>query len=765
MARGDPQITSFSSGELSDYALGRVDAERYSRGAVSIKNFLIGPTGALFHRTGTQYVGATTAKAAMLPFVASTGTEFVLECVGTTTRVWYNATRTLVLDNAGTWNLGVGSPATLSTPWAAADLFDADGALRLKFVQINDVMWVVHPSYFPVKITRTDTYKFEWSYLSDGVNAATPFDDLNPSQTVTLQFGAATGATTCTASAGTFTAADAAGWLYVERPNVDNTVPWETNKSITSGDVRSSNGRYYAAANTATTQTVRPTHSIGTRIDGASGVQWAYQDDGYGIAAITGYVSPTVVNVTILKRIPNTCVSGGSTRWARGAWRASQGFPAGVALFRERLCFVRGQTLWTSVVGDFENFTATDGGQATADMAVTATFGSDRNDRAKWCAANQAALVIGTASGELACSEQTSSEPFGPGNVRVSRVSGYGVSGAQPLPIGNSLMFVERGARKTREMRYSIEVESFASRDLNVYADHIFARCSALAHQRVPFGVVWAIDVSGQLKAMTYQAEQEVWAWAQHTLGGRGLGLGTLPKVVSMAVVTSPDGVHDDLWLCVERQIGSSIVYYIEVLGPHLSWTALGYVTVDQVTDPKDAAHLDCQVQKFLLAGATTVTGLAHLEGESVACVADGALTTMATTVASSAISIAVQDDACRAWVGFPRNADIIPAPPAGPPVAGTSQAKRTRTTHLGARVVRSSGFVFGKPGGTLDRVTVRKQSDDMSSATPLRSGDYLMPFPAGTYEPEERPEMLIRQDQPLPLIVTGVFPRMTVEG
>lgn len=767
MARADPQIVSLAAGEVSSYALGRVDVERYAQCAKTLTNFIVTPTGALVHRPGTQYIGATHSnlKALLLPFVANTGNEFVLEITGTTTRVWYGPSRRLVYDNAGTWNISsTGSVATLSTPWAAADLFDTDGSPKIKVVQSNDVMWLVHPSYFPTKIKRTATYKFEFSYMGDGRNAATPFKDVNPDETVTLQASAATGVgVTITASAATFAASMVGEWLYLERPKVDATVPWETGKSITSGDVRSSSGRYYGATNTATTATVKPTHSYGTRSDGA--VSWDWYDDGYGWAAITGYTDTTHVTVTVVRRLPNTVVSGTTNRWAKQAWNPTDGYPAGVAFYRERLCYVRDQTVWTSVVGDFENFQFQDGGVTAPDMAITATFGSSRNDRARWIAETSDVAMIGTASGEFAMGPQSVSDPFGPGNVRIHRVSGYGCNGVQPVPVGESLMFVERGGKKTREAKFDIQVDGLASRDLNVYADHIFTRgiCAGLAHQRVPFGVMWSTTNGGQLKGLTYQSEQQVWAWHAHTLGGDGIGLNLTPAVRSLASITSPDVVNDDLWMCVERTINGSTVYYVEVLGPHLAYTLLGYVYADDLTNVKDSLHLDCAIQKPLLAAATTITGLSHLEGEDVAAVVDGMYRVPA-TVTAGARTVSGVDESCKAWVGFLRDADCVPAPLVGQSETGSAQGKKARIASATVRVKDSLNFVLGKPGGTMDRAKFRRVSDDMSQASPLRSGDFRVPYPAGSTEDDERPELLIRQDQPFPLVILGIFPRLTVE-
>lgn len=765
--RADPQLLTFAAGEISPLAMGRIDVQRYGAACRSLVNFIVTPTGGLVHRSGTQYLGGTAAnaKALLIPFVANTGSEFILEIADGTTRVWYGPGRRLVYDNAGTWNINlVGSPAALATPWPASALYDTDATPRIKVVQVNDVMWLVHPNYLPQKISRIDDYKFQVTPMGDGINASVPFKDVNPNNAVTVQASAATGAgVTLTASAPLFAASDVGGWFYMERPRADATPPWETNKASALNDVRSSSGRYYIATSAATpTGSVRPTHSYGTRLDGT--VPWDWTDDGYGIAAITGFTDTTHVTVTVVRQLPNTVVSGSTTRWAKQAWNVTDGYPTGIALYRERLCFCRNQTLWTSVAGDYENFQFQDGGQLTADMAVTITFGAQRNDRLRWIATIGDVLMAGTASSEFAIGPQSTSEPFGPLNVSAKPLSGYGCLGLQPVPVSESLMFVERGGRRLREARYNIEVDGVASRDLTIFADHIFGRgtCAGLAHQRVPFGVLWSTTVNGQLKGFTYQAEQQVWAWHPHVLGGAGLGQFNRPAVRSLASITSPDGANDDLWMVVERRINNATVYYVEVLGPHLSHTLLGYVNVDDLTDVKDSAFLDCQVQKTLLADATSITGLSHLEDASATPVIDGKLGA-AKTVSGGTIAVSGVDDACKAWIGLARDADIIPVPLVGQSGSGASQGKKARISHVTVRCKDSLNFVAGKPGGTLDRKRFRKQKDPMSEATPLMSGDLTVLYPSGSTEDEERPELLIRQDQPFPMVVLGIFPRLTV--
>lgn len=767
MPRYDPQIESFASGEISPLARGRVSVERYASACKSLVNFIATPQGPLVRRPGSQYLGSTytSAKALLIPFVANTSDEFMLEITGTTARVWYGPGRRLVYDNAGTWNISsMGSPATMATPWAAADLFDTDSTPLVKGVQVNDVMWLCHPRYFPWKITRIAQYKFTGTYMGDGINAAVPFKDVNPNETVTMQASAATGVVTITASAATFTAADVGGWLYLERPKGDTTKPWETNKASASGDVRSSSGRYYKAASAATpTGTVKPTHSFGQRSDGT--VPWDYQDDGYGYVGITGFTDSTHVTAQVVRQLPDTVVSGTTTRWAKQAWNATDGFPVDVALFRERLAFVRSQTLWTSVAGDYENFQTQDGGVATPDMAVTATFGSTRNDRAKWCAAIGDVLMIGTASSEFTVAPQSTADAFGPGNVKVTTASGYGCNGLKPVPVAESLMFVERGGRRVREARYSIDVDGIASRDLNIFADHIFTRgaCAGLAHQRVPFGVLWATTQGGQLKGLTLQSEQQVWAWHTHTLGGTGYGTGLTPAVRSLAAILGPDGVNDDLWLCVERTVNGLTAYYIEVIGSIQSHTLLGYIGMDDVTDVRDSQYLDCGVQKVVLTGAASITSLSHLNNETVAAVIDGQYQPPRQVTGFALPLTYAPDEDCKAWVGYNVNADVVPVPVVGQSAAGTSQGKKSKITHVTIRVINANRALIGRPeaGAQLDEVLFRKTGAAMSTATALVSGDYRQEFPYGSTEDEERPELMVRVDQPFPMTLAGIFPEL----
>src|SRR5262249_23456697 len=114
-------------------------------------------------------------------------------------------------------------------------------------------------------------------------------------------------------------------------------------------------------------------------IDARVGVQWNYEDPGFGVVLITGFTGAQHVTGTVRPistatsqgELPGDCVGAGNTttNWAYGAWSDVEGWPSTVSLFRQRLVFARKQTVWLSVAGDFENFSAKDlNGLVTTDM-------------------------------------------------------------------------------------------------------------------------------------------------------------------------------------------------------------------------------------------------------------------------------------------------------------------------------------------------------------------------------------------------------------
>ena len=62
----------------------------------------------------------------------------------------------------------------------------------------------------------------------------------------------------------------------------------------------------------------------------STGVQWVYEDCGYGVVIITGYTDDQHVTATVLRQLPASVmtIGGASNNWEMGAWNKANGFPS-----------------------------------------------------------------------------------------------------------------------------------------------------------------------------------------------------------------------------------------------------------------------------------------------------------------------------------------------------------------------------------------------------------------------------------------------------
>lgn len=767
MARGDPQLTSFNLGEVSPRLRARVDFERFPHGASLCENFVPTVEGPLCRRLGTQYVGQPKNGGILIPFEASTSDGFILEIGDGYMRFWHARTRLPVMDNGTTWSPYVGgAPAELATPWSGSSLYlttpqgDTE-AVALQWAQSNDVMWIVHPRYFPIKLMRIDTYKFAWQYTSDGLNVPVPFKDAIPGS-ITLTAGAKSGATTLTASAAYFTAAMVGEYIYLEQSAATPVAPWEVAKAVVANDVRSSNGRNYVALNNATTGTQRPVHSTGDRSDGA--VAWRWNDDGYGVAIITGYTSPTLVNVTIAGFLPDSLTTTATNRFARQAWNVTDGYPNAVAFYLNRLCYGRGQTMWGSVVGDYENHKFQNPlNVVTDDLAMTFDLAAERNDRILWMCGSSA-LIAGTAGGEWAVSAQSTQDPFGPANVRAIKHAGYGSRASMPVKVADSLLYMQRGGYRVRELSYDYPNDAWKSEDRSLYASHLAPRFGffSLAHQRQPDSVVWVTSVTGRLFSLTYDRVQQVYGWSRHLLGGPPeAGDGAL--VSQVCAITGPDGVSDDLWMMTRRFTVGGTKSYLEVLGPAKDLTLSGYYAYD-IPDTANANYLDCGTTGTLTAGSAAIPAGPLKDGTTATVLIEGQVIPDITVAGGFVTIPAASVDnvyARRYRVGYNYISNWMSLRLIGQSATGSPQGKLSKVTKAVLAVFDSVGFKVGTSADNLYRTDMRDATMIFDEAVPLQTGD----FEAALESSHDRvPYLYIRQDQPLPLNVGAVFPQLEVQ-
>jgi hypothetical protein len=115
---------SFAGGEISPSIYGRVDQAKYSTGARTLRNFIVGRHGAAISRAGTEFVAYTKHRlktARLIPFVFSSDQTYVIELGDQYMRLHKNGAqirRTAVAISAITQD--VAAKVTTSAPHGAS---------------------------------------------------------------------------------------------------------------------------------------------------------------------------------------------------------------------------------------------------------------------------------------------------------------------------------------------------------------------------------------------------------------------------------------------------------------------------------------------------------------------------------------------------------------------------------------------------------------------------------------------------------------------
>ncbi len=526
--------------------------------------------------------------------------------------------------------------------------------------------------------------------------------------------------------------------FYIEKNISDTQQQWESGKAITTGDQRRYGNNSYIAMNTvaaAAAGSVAPTHTVGTATDGNAGVKWLYVDSGYGLVQLTGYTSATQMTGTIVSNIPAGAkgTANKTYLWAHSLFSTVEGWAEMGALARGRLSLVKGIRQAFSVSGDYENFARKIGGSVTPDAAIIIPL-PDTNP-VRWIREGND-VIIGTAGKEIAVGEVTTTQVFGPSNVKARRQTTYGSRLVEPVEVGDAVIFVTRSGQKLREVRYSYESNSYVSSDLTTLSEHIArAGLSQICWQPEPYGIVWGCTTDGQLVGFTYNREQDVLAWHRHPIGGSGI-------VESVSCIPSPDGKRDDLWLIVRRTINGVTKRYVEYM--------VAEFTGDDTTI-SDAFYVDCGLT-YSGASTSTISGLTHLAGKTVDILANGGVHPQKTVSVGGTLTLDYA--VTKAQIGLPAPAKLRTMRlDAGSPL-GTAQGKVKRITRIIMRFLKTLGGKFGPTTAPTDEIQYRNVGDNMDTPVPLFSGDKNALFSGGH---ETEGYVNIVNDSPVPMTIITI--------
>ena len=748
MARVAAQLTNFTGGELSPRLDGRNDLTKYASGCKTLENFVVYPHGAAARRPGTTFVAevANSAnKTRLIPFEFSTTQTYMLEFSNLKMRVYKD--RGSVLEGDKTI-----SAITKANP--AVVTATGHGYSNGDEVVISGVvgMTEVNGKRFLVANKATNTFELT---DKDGTN-------INSSTFTTYTSGGVSNKvfeiTTPYTTAQLFDLkfAQSADVMYITHPEHEvEKLSRTAHTAWTLTDVDFTNGPYMDA--NITTTTLNPgSHTVGTGVAVvASAVTGINSGSGFlstdvgrllqfgtGYGKITAVADTLNITITIIEDLGSATASA---NWSLGSFSDTTGHPSCVTFFEQRLVFAgttsQPQTIFFSKSGDYENMDANIGGTVADDDAIIYTIASNQVNAIRFMTATRT-LIIGTAGGEFTVSGGGTDNAITPTNILIKKQSNHGAANVDAIAVGNATLFLQRAKRKIRELAYNFDVDGYIAPDMTILAEHISeGGLTQMAYQQEPNQIIYAVRGDGELIGLTYQREQQVTAWHRHIFGGV-FGAGN--AVCESVAVIPTDDTEYEVYVIIKRTINGATRRFVEYIN-NFDFTE---------TDNTTFNFLDSALA-YSGSAVTTISGLDHLEGQTVSVLANGA-THPDKTVSSG--SITLDRSSTNVKVGLSYSSILQTMRLDAGSQNGTSQGKTKRIYEITIRLYESVGVEVGESLDNMERIPFRTSSDPMDQGIPPFTGDKAVEF-RGNYDTDGF--IFVRQTQPLPLTILSLYPEL----
>lgn len=501
-----------------------------------------------------------------------------------------------------------------------------------------------------------------------------------------------------------------------------------------------------------------------------------------------------------------------TTKWSEGAFSIGNGYPRAVAFYEERLFFAgttnNPQTIYGSVTADFENHEP----GTEDDKAINITIASDQVNVIKHMIPGRF-LQIMTSSAEFTLSGGTGTTAVTPTNVNVLRETTFGSGDVRPLRAGASTIMIQKGGEKVKEVTFSLDTDGLVGRDLTVLGEHL-ARggLTDMVWQQEPELILWFVRGDGTLIGLSYDPANNTIGWHQHPLGGSGVveSITAIPSgtedQVYMSVkrtinsetvrhivfmkpiyfdeeITSAFFVDSGLTYTGTASTASSTLSFPGILANTtslsvadgsnfpstgvlkidnelISYASSGANNFDSLTrgafGTVAAAHsTGATVTDVTYENTNTViTGLNHLEGETVQILADGAAHADKTV---SGGSITLDTSAIKVHIGYSYNSLVETLRMEAGAEDGVAQGKIKRIHGVTIRFLDTVGADIGPDTSNLKTIPFRDSSMAMDQAIPLFSGDKEVVLHSG-YDKDAK--IVVKQGQPLPMSIIAIMRR-----
>lgn len=530
-------------------------------------------------------------------------------------------------------------------------------------------------------------------------------------------------------------------------------------------------GRYYVRGLTANTLTLHPT--IADADAGTNTID--FTSAGSGAIMILEAYQVTRITVTVEVAFDSSLTSAANATddWHESAWSAEQGFPRAVVFHEQRLVFGgtrrRPDTVWFSQVGNIFNFMSRRLEQDTLNATIASdtdsglgfilfgdvlpsgpfdlTAAATQANIIQWMA-SQNALLIGTLGTEYAVTGFDSIISLD--NFSIKKQTDYGSNTVQAITVGSSVLFCSRDGRRIRDFKFNRQNGSYLSTNLTVISDDIvysgFDGASATNLKSAEFieithqpsrDVAWFLTSNNELVALTLSRESQIAAWHYHPIR-------STDRVLSMSVIPSDDGTFDELWMVIERSIDGNTEVYLEKMGDDFEHDVLNNTSSSNDDVPY---YADSAIKVTLGSMTNVVTGLSHLEGETVKVLADGVVENDK-TVSSGQITLdATYNSGTVIVVGLPYTSTLKTLDIEAGGDFGSSQGNRQRIDRVALRMFKAQKGQYRNQNASS---SFDLEYDDDLVFTGIKRVDFEI-------TPDMDNQVVIEHDDPVPFTLLSM--------
>jgi len=413
---------------------------------------------------------------------------------------------------------------------------------------------------------------------------------------------------------------------------------------------------------------------------------------GTGVCRVLSFSSSTSVSVEVLDNFSN---STATFEWRESAWSDRRGWPSSVKLHEGRLWWAGNDRIWGSGSDDYTSYNDSEEGDAAP---IDRSIGQGPIATINWLASTER-LIAGADASIIQAKSSSFDEPLTPTNFNIKQFSTQGSAALEAVKVDTRVMYVQASNRRIYQVVFDINIQSYKTADMTRLNEEIgLPGFVDIAVQRQPDTAIHFVRADGKVAVLLYDADDGVEAWWLVETDG----------VIEAAYVL-PGTLEDNVYYVVKRTVNGQTKRY------HEKWARI---------DECEGGTLNKQADSFIVysgVATATITGLDHLEGESVVVWADGVDLSPGratqTTYTVTGGSITLGTTVTNAVVGLPYTATFKSAKLAYAAAGGTALSQSKRLDHLGLILAKThqDGLYYGAEADTIWPLPNVEGAEDVS--------------------------------------------------